>query len=84
MFMFKSCSLDELIRTLKDARDEHGGETIVCFASNYGDHSRTQQVHSLNGDIDEYPIKESGYSDSRYAIDESDDPEGGQTVLVIS
>ncbi len=90
---FKSVTLDELIDALEDARNAHGGDMIVTFASNYGDRSRTQQVHELSGDVDELPICERpGYSVSGFAIDESEDDDSDeectnverQRVLVIS
>lgn len=51
----------------------------VAFASDYGDRGHTQQVIFLRGSIEKMPIRESGYSDSGYALSLSRD-EDGNTV----
>lgn len=53
----------------------------VVFASDYGDRCGTQQVHFLRGYIERVTIKESGYSDSGYAVDE--DGDGEESVYLI-
>jgi hypothetical protein len=73
---FTTTTLDELIETLTEARDEWGGDTLVTFASDYGD-SHTQQVHRLQGEVSMRRVGPSGYSESGFAIvDHWDDAEG--------
>lgn len=81
--MFESMTVAELKALLEDQDDE----ALVTFESNYGDRGRTRQVHTLHGRIEEQPLRETGYSESGYAIAEReyDGPEDdAQTVLVIS
>ena len=85
---FHTTTKEELIAALEDL--PKGAR--VAFASDYGDHVHTQQVHRLRGDIEEQDIYESAYSDSGFAVandedDEDFDPEGTakrQSVYIIS
>lgn len=69
----RTCTLDELIAALEEAREDFGGDKKVVFASNYGDRFRTQQAHGLRGDVEETALVKSGYSDSGYAVPDNDD-----------
>lgn len=76
---FNSITVEQLQQLLSD----YDPNTLVTFSSNYGDRSRTEQVHSLEGYADMKPLTKTAYSDSGYAIAD-DDEEEAQTVLVIS
>lgn len=81
-----TCTLDELIDALQEAREDHGGDKKVVFASNYGDRCRTQQAHGIRGRVEEALLTESGYSDSGYALADEDEDHGDYEqngVLVI-
>lgn len=84
--MFTSITVGDLKRLLEDQDDG----LFVTFASDYGDHGHTLQVHKLEGGIELKPIQSSGYSESGYSIDEYAEDveicerEGQQVVLVIS
>lgn len=69
----QTCTLDELIAALEEAREEHGGNVKVVFTSNYGDRGRTQQAHRLYARVEETQLVESAYSDSGYAVADSDE-----------
>jgi hypothetical protein len=58
---------------LRDLLNDLDKDAIVVFASDYGDHIHTQQVHSISGDFKEEAIYESAYSDSGWAIQEDDE-----------
>lgn len=84
----KSITVGELIAALQD----EDPEAEVCFASNYGDFGKTQQVLGIRGEIERAEIEESAYSESGWAIatPEAEDPEDeafadppGPSILVI-
>lgn len=77
--MAKTLTVKELIEVL-EGEDQ---DALVVFASNYGDRSRTQQVHFINGQVESDRIRSSGYSDSGYALG-GEQNEDGPEVLVIS
>lgn len=78
---FKSVTVAELIEVLQ----EQDQEALVTFASDYGDHCHTEQVHALEGDIQEVGLRESAYSDSGWAVvGEESDTEPTCKVLRIS
>jgi hypothetical protein len=92
-----SITLGELEELVKDYIRVHGDESrekLIAFASNYGDRGRTQQIHDLEGEIEEMAIDASGHSESGYALVSQgrfEREESGvmpkreyQTVLVIS
>ena len=75
--MLKTITVRELIEALQN----EDPEARVVFASNYGDRARTQQAHAIKGECEPATLRESGYSDSGWAVDEED---GGEpSVLVI-
>jgi len=82
MRQFNTITAGELIEILQ----EIDPEAKVVFASDYGDHCRTQQVHRINGDINAKHTYESAYSDSGRAVRK--DPEHvtdeDETLYVIS
>lgn len=73
-------------KVLREALADLDDDALVVFSSNYGDHGRTEQVHFLDGEIEERHVKESGYSESGFAlVDQDDEPEeDAPTVHVIS
>ena len=74
----------ELVDILADLPDD----ARLAFATDYGDRSHTQQVHAIEGSVEERDIGESGYSDSGWAVldDEDDDAQdvGGDSLWIIS
>lgn len=87
--MFQSMTLFDLEQLCKSARNHsYDSDTMVTFASDYGDLSHTQVVHELEGSYEERAIDQSAYGKSGYAlVDEADDFEANgelQKVLVIS
>lgn len=72
---FETVTLDDLIHQLQQARDEHGGAARVVLATSYGDRGRTMQVHDISGAVERVELKESGYSESGYALRDADDDE---------
>jgi hypothetical protein len=71
----KSITVAELIRLL-NTYDEN---TQVIFASDYGDHCHTQQVHFIDGDLKEVAIGESAYSDSGFRVVDEDEEDEEDT-----
>jgi hypothetical protein len=55
----------------------------VAFASDYGDHCHTQQVHFLDGDINKTSVGKNAYSNSGYAVTD-DEADAEETVYLIS
>jgi hypothetical protein len=82
MTTFKTITKAELLETLELLAD---GDQIA-FASDYGDHTHTQQVHRLKGNIDLRALRESAYSDSGWALADPDDDEGDepQRIFILS
>ena len=87
MRQFKATITVAELRDLLEGQDD---EALVTFASDYGDHCHTQQIHRLVGLADMKPICEDAYSDSGFALapesDETDvdDEDKLQQVLIIS
>jgi hypothetical protein len=81
---FNTITKAELIEALEDLDDSD----LIAFASNYGDHSRTMQVHCLRGDVELEHIEESAYSDSGFAVAEhepdEDEMDDTQEVWILS
>jgi hypothetical protein len=80
---FKTITKAELLEALEDLADDDQ----IAFASDYGDHCHTQQVHRLRGNINEHDLRESAYSDSGWALVEHDDESDGdepQRVFILS
>ena len=80
----RTTTIQNLIDALEDAREAYGADAPVVFASDYGDIVHTQQVHLLDGDVDESIVEESAYSGSGWAVSEDEDGSETQTVLVLS
>jgi len=78
--IFDTITKEELIEALEDLPDG----ARVAFASDYGDRCNTQQLHSIEGQIEEKPIHQTAYSDSGYAVDEEETEAPTETVYVIS
>jgi len=70
---FRTKTKEELIEALSELPDG----ALVVFASDYGDHCHTQQVHALRGDVEEQTIRETAYSDSGWGILEEDEEWNG-------
>lgn len=64
------------VAELRSSLEEFDDDAVVLFASNYGDHSNTQQVSGIE-ELKETPIVESAYSESGWALpyDDEDDDE---------
>lgn len=82
---FKTITKSALIEALEDIVDD---DALIAFASDYGDHCHTQQLHRIKGNIEEVPVKESAYSDSGFAVADDDEwePENEtekQTVFLL-
>lgn len=59
----------ELIEALEDVEDD----ARLVFSSDYGDRGHTQQAHGIKGEVEQVKVHESAYSNSGFAIAESDD-----------
>lgn len=55
----------------------------VAFASDYGDHCHTEQVHTLRGEVEERALYESAYSDSGFAVIKDEDDKRTETAPKI-
>lgn len=66
---FRTITAEEL----REALEGIPGDALVAFASDYGDRGNTQQIHRLRGRVTEETIEESGYSDSGFAIRDTDE-----------
>lgn len=60
------------VRELREALEGQDDDTPVLFTTCYGDHSRTQQALPLRGEVDTVTIEKSAYSNSGWAIQDSD------------
>lgn len=80
----RTATKEEIIEALEDLPEG----ALVAFASDYGDHCHTQQVHRLKANVDCAAIRESAYSDSGFAVDEDGDGAGvhgeAQEVYILS
>jgi len=65
----KTITVGELRSLLEDQPDD----MEVIFTTCYGDYSRTQQALALVGEVDTVTIVKSAYSNSGFAIQDSDD-----------
>jgi hypothetical protein len=75
---FKTITKAELLQALADLNDNDH----IAVASDYGDRCHTQQLHRLRGNVEEVAVRESGYSDSGFAVDEDGDS-NAQTVYLL-
>lgn len=64
MKTFSTITKAELVEALEELNDND----LVAFASDYGDHGHTQQVHRIRGNVEEAVLMESAYSDSGWAV----------------
>ncbi len=79
------------VKELIEALEDEDPEMPVVFVTDYNDIGHTQQVHAIDGNVDEEPIHESGYSVSGFAVpnhererDDEDEPEDkAPRVLVL-
>src|SRR4051812_3209599 len=69
----RTINIRELIDALDDALADNGPEALVVFASDYGDIGHTQQVHPIDGVVEEAELEESAYSRSGWAIRRMED-----------
>lgn len=80
--VLKTITVGELIALLQDENPD----AQVAFATDYGDHCHTKQVHSIRGEINPESLYESAYSVSGLAVEkepEDADP-NAEVVLIIS
>jgi hypothetical protein len=79
----RTITVGDLIDLLKN-EDENA---LVIFGADYGDRSHTEQALPLKGECETVNVKETGYSNSGFAIvdeDDSDFEDGDRdTYLVI-
>lgn len=61
------------VAQLLEALEGEDPEALVVFSTDYGDYCHTQQALPLKGELEEVEIKESGYSNSGFAIIEEED-----------
>lgn len=76
------------VRELIDLLSNEDENALVITSADYGDRSHTAQALPLRGHLETVTIRESGYSNSGFAIDDEDDldasnDEDGDTYLVI-
>jgi hypothetical protein len=67
----QSITAAALIELLEDLP----GDALVAFATDYGDYCHTEQVHFLQGEVEEKSIERSAYSDSGWAVKEEEEEE---------
>lgn len=67
----RSITVRELIDLLS-CEDE---QALVIFGADYGDRGHTEQALGIRGECETVTIKESGYSNSGYAIEDERDPD---------
>lgn len=84
MKMLKTLTVAELIEILEECRQD----APVVFASDYGDHSHTEQALPIKGEVEQTMIQPSAYSDSGWAIatddtEDEDEVESERVVIVI-
>ena len=65
----KTITVRDLIDLLEDYDDD---DMPVVFATNYGDRGNTQQAHAIRGDVEEVVLTKSAYSESGYAVSDTD------------
>lgn len=65
----RTITVAELIELLQDQNPD----ARVIFSTDYGDHSHTEQALPIRGELDEVTIEKSAYSNSGWAIAESNE-----------
>jgi hypothetical protein len=84
--MLRTITVAELRAALECCEDDD----LVIVSADYGDYSHTQQALPLKGELEPCEIRESGYSNSGYAVsdgDPDDEPvyaKSGGTYLLLS
>lgn len=72
---------------LIDALEGEDRNARVIFSADYGDRGNTQQALPISGDIETVTISESAYSNSGFAIAETDEDDdvdmSGETFVVV-
>lgn len=75
------------VRELIEALEGEDPEALVVFSSDYGDIGHTEQVHPIQGDVEEATLEETAYSASGWAIrrehDEETEDTGDETVPIL-
>ncbi len=80
------------VKELIEALEDEDAEMPVVFVTDYNDIGHTQQVHAIEGNLDEEPIHETAYSASGWAVlnhererpeDVDDEDETAPRVLVL-
>ena len=61
------------VAELMDLLADQDPDARVVFSTNYGDYHRTSQALPLRGDVEEVQVKETGYSNSGFAVVEVED-----------
>jgi len=65
----RTITVRELVESLEDFQPD----TLVVFASDYGDHCHTMQAVTIKGEFEVKDLQRSGYSDSGFAVPSEDD-----------
>lgn len=68
MAKLRTITVGELMQQLTD----YDPSQPVIFAADYGDRSHTEQALPIKGRLEEVTVRESGYSDSGFAINDDD------------
>ena len=81
-----SITAGELLEAVEEIIAQYGEGKLVVFASDYGDHSHTQQLHLLTGNTEEVPYRKTAYSVSGFASADVDDADvdDDDTVIILS
>jgi len=74
-----------LVGELIDLLQGQDENAMVAFATDYGDHGHTQQIHFIEGNIEKVKVDETAYSDSGFSVmdDDSEDEPVGE-ILILS
>lgn len=76
------------VQQLRDLLEDEDPDALVIFSADYGDYHRTAQALPLKGEVEEVEIEKSAYSNSGYAIAESDEdaedegPDAGKYLVI--
>ena len=81
----ESIAAAELRDVVEDIIAQYGEDKLVVFASDYGDHSHTQQLHVLTGNTEEVLYRKTAYSVSGFAsVDVDEASDDLDTVIILS
>ena len=84
--LLNTITAEELLEVVQGIIDEHGKDMPILFTADYGDIGHTAQALPIEGVADPVTITESGYSNSRFEIIESDgdeDEDFNESYIVI-